>query len=428
MSTALWMLKESPEKYNVTILEKCTTVPAPDAASTDINKIVRAGDYADPHLAKLSVDAVEHWRQPEWQGCYHESGVVCLSGDDPAGRAFVDASYANCKAMGLEPNYVRTPTEIKACWPKGLETGAFAGRAGYHNTVGGWGEAARSIEIGLQRVKDMGGKVRGGAEVVAINRTGRKVTGVTLKSGEQIPADLVVVAAGAWTPALMQSPEIDIRMPESEVIATGQCVAMVKLEGEELELHNKAPVVFNLDNGYYVFPPTKDGIVKMAIHGAGYTCSTGETCGDRKISLPRTKLTPGAENGALPVEAVKAMRQHLEDHYPYLARKPFVETRMCWYCDTKTGDWLVDYHPDFDNLVLATGGSGHAFKFVPIIGREVKSIIEGTATQEFKDRFAFTPGTDKGADVRNGVRKEICIGELCVPADLLPNNARVSRL
>lgn len=34
MSTALWMLETGSGKYDVTILEKCTTVPAPDAAST----------------------------------------------------------------------------------------------------------------------------------------------------------------------------------------------------------------------------------------------------------------------------------------------------------------------------------------------------------------------------------------------------------
>jgi hypothetical protein len=28
------------------------------------------------------------------------------------------------------------------------------------------------------------------------------------------------------------------------------------------------------------------------------------------------------------------------------------------YCDTHTGDWLIDYHPDLDNLVVATGDSG----------------------------------------------------------------------
>lgn len=427
MSTALWMLKESPDKYSVTVLEKCGTVPAPDAASTDINKIIRAGDYADPHLARLAVDAVEHWRQPEWEGCYHESGVVCLSGSDAAGRAFVDASYANCDAMGLGPKPVRTPDEVKACWPAGLETGAFRDRAGYHNVVGGWGEAARAVEVGLKRVSALGGTVRGGAEVVGINRSGRTITGVTLASGEVVPADLVVVAAGAWTPALLQKPGIGIRMPDAPVVATGQVVAMVKLEGEELALHRKAPVVFNLDNGFYVFPPTAEGIVKMAIHGAGYTFSTAPgTHGP--VSVPRTKLTPGAESGALPLEAVRMMRKHLQEHYPRLARKPFVDTRMCWYCDTKTGDWLIDYHPDFDNLVLATGGSGHAFKFAPNIGREVKAIIERNATPEFCQRFAFTPGTDKGADVRNGTRKEIVVAELAQPQDLLPAGARSANL
>jgi sarcosine oxidase/L-pipecolate oxidase len=35
-------------------------------------QIIRAGDYADPSLAKLAVDAVELWRRPEWEGTYHE--------------------------------------------------------------------------------------------------------------------------------------------------------------------------------------------------------------------------------------------------------------------------------------------------------------------------------------------------------------------
>lgn len=37
-----------------------------------IQQIIRAGDYADPHLAQLSVDAVDLWRKKEWEGTYHE--------------------------------------------------------------------------------------------------------------------------------------------------------------------------------------------------------------------------------------------------------------------------------------------------------------------------------------------------------------------
>jgi sarcosine oxidase / L-pipecolate oxidase len=41
-----------------------------------------------------------------------------------------------------------------------------------------------------------------------------------------------------------------------------------------------------------------------------------------------------------------------------------------------TGDFLVDYHPKFQNLFIATGGSGHAFKFLPVLGDEIVKIIE----------------------------------------------------
>ena len=55
-----------------------------------MRQIIRAGDYADPGLAELGVEAVEMWRKPEWEGTFHES--VCIStlqaqvtqGTDPA--------------------------------------------------------------------------------------------------------------------------------------------------------------------------------------------------------------------------------------------------------------------------------------------------------------------------------------------------------
>ena len=31
---------------------------------------------------------------------------------------------------------------------------------------------------------------------------------------------------------------------------------------------------------------------------------------------------------------------------------------MCWYSETANGDFLIDYHPQYDNVLFATGGSG----------------------------------------------------------------------
>ena len=81
---------------------------------------------------------------------------------------------------------------------------------------------------------------------------------------------------------------------------------------------------FNIDNGFYVFPPNPEGIVKVAIHGAGYTNPVNGT------SLPRTKLTPGAEEGSIPKEMVEELREGLRDIFPELAEKDFEGTRLCW--------------------------------------------------------------------------------------------------
>ncbi|BEJ16306.1 hypothetical protein CspHIS471_0509110 [Cutaneotrichosporon sp. HIS471] len=426
MSTALWMLQTEKDKYDVTILEKCETVPAPDAASTDINKIIRAGDYADPELSALSVEAVEMWKRPEWEGCYHESGVMCLSGSDPRGTKYVQESYKNCNALNLEPRAKNSSAEIKGVFPPGLATGAFPDRVGYHNVTGGWAESGRSIEIGLRRVQELGGKILAGAEVMSFQKAndGKTVTGVVLKDGRVIPADLVVVAAGAWTPGLLESPAVAARLPP--IVASGQTVCIIQLTPEEAAIQSKVPVVFNLDNGFYIFPPTADGKVKMAIHNKGWTSSLGASAFGSNVSVPRTKLSSDADLGTLPAEAVHTIRAHLRDHYPELAKKPFADVRMCWYCDTVTGDWLVDYHPDFSNLFVATGCSGHAFKFAPNLGREVLALIERRPTQ-FTDRFSFAPTNPHGADYRGGEIREINLNELAGPADLLPFG-RPSRL
>jgi hypothetical protein len=34
---------------------------------------------------------------------------------------------------------------------------------------------------------------------------------------------------------------------------------------------------------------------------------------------------------------------------------------MCWYSDVVDGDWVIDY-TKYPSLLIAAGGSGHAFK------------------------------------------------------------------
>ena len=112
--------------------------------------------------------------------------------------------------------------------------------------------------------------------------------------------------------------------------------------------------------------------MKLAIHADGYinTCNPPDPASRNEgpaqssgISCPRTCLTPGGEDGFIPRRQVQIIRKELSKVYPRLAEeKDFVMTRLCWYTDTPDSNWLIDWHPEMQGLLLATAGCGHAFK------------------------------------------------------------------
>jgi sarcosine oxidase/L-pipecolate oxidase len=54
-----------------------------------------------------------------------------------------------------------------------------------------------------------------------------------------------------------------------------------------------------------------------------------------------------------------------------------------------TGDFIVDHHPDYAGLFLATGGSGHAYKFFPVLGDKIVDAIEGKLEPELRNLWKW---------------------------------------
>jgi sarcosine oxidase len=61
---------------------------------------------------------------------------------------------------------------------------------------------------------------------------------------------------------------------------------------------------------------------------------------------------------------------------------------VCQYENTWNGDFLVDRHPDFDNVWIAGGGSGHGFKHGPALGEYLTQRILHDAPGE--PRFSIS--------------------------------------
>ncbi|EXJ83062.1 hypothetical protein A1O1_06680, partial [Capronia coronata CBS 617.96] len=101
----------------------------------------------------------------------------------------------------------------------------------------------------------------------------------------------------------------------------------------------------------------------------------------------------------LPQDADEALREGLRQIVPQFSRRKWQKGRQCWYTDTPQGDFVVDTHPSIDGLFIATGGSGHAFKFLPILGRYIADCFEGTATEEVSTKWKFPNGRRYPNDV-----------------------------
>ncbi len=67
-----------------------------------------------------------------------------------------------------------------------------------------------------------------------------------------------------------------------------------------------------------------------------------------------------------------------------------VYTRLCMYADTQDEDFWIARDPARDGLTVASGGSGHGFKFAPVLGGIVADVVEGVA-QPWSDKFRWRP-------------------------------------
>jgi glycine/D-amino acid oxidase-like deaminating enzyme len=96
-----------------------------------------------------------------------------------------------------------------------------------------------------------------------------------------------------------------------------------------------------------------------------------------KVALDRhgPPFDPDTGERGVTDETLAAVRTHLAQRFPALQAAPLVEARVCQYENTSNGDFLIDRHPDFDNVWLVGGGSGHGFKHGPALGEYVAGCI-----------------------------------------------------
>jgi sarcosine oxidase/L-pipecolate oxidase len=132
------------------------------------------------------------------------------------------------------------------------------------------------------------------------------------------------------------------------------------------------------EGGLYGFPRTEDGYFKIGYRGTKYTNPQKQDDGVER-SVPVTRWTEGDKLKQIPTQAMKVLKRFTEEYLPELGNEGIdIEmTRVCWYNDSYDNHLIIDRVPEQDGLFVATAGSGHAFKYLPILGKWIVDIIEG---------------------------------------------------
>jgi len=198
---------------------------------------------------------------------------------------------------------------------------------------------------------------------------------VRTQSGRALTASIFVYCAGPWLPKIF--PELlegRIRPTRQEIFFFGTDPGDRRFASPEMPVW----LDFTDERGAYTLPDIENRGFKLAFdrHGPAFDPDTGD------------RLASG----------VDAARAFLAERFPALANAPLVESRVCQYENTSSGDFLIDRHPGFDNVWLVGGGSGHGFKHGPMLGEYVTGLIEGSGNVE--ERFSLA---SKGREAKRAV-------------------------
>ncbi|KAH8884068.1 FAD dependent oxidoreductase [Thozetella sp. PMI_491] len=396
LSTALQLRKNGFN--NITVLDRHVP-PVPDGSSVDISRVIRF-DYADPVYANIAKESFDLWTTTRYKDFFFPSPFTLVA-ENQQGRSYIEKCTKYLTGASLPWVPFETPRQTKEAFPTLTGPLGDSDFSGYCNFAAGWVDAQRAItslrdecsQLGITFLCGSGGTMTG----YHADITSGKVQAVRTKDGESVHGDLFIMATGAWTSRLVPM--------YNSILATGQVVGFLKLTEAEVNRYKDLPIYINFSTGWFCFPPHEESkYLKFAVHGYGYTntAERGETLADElktfssnadsetvdALSAPPTRPAMQRANFA-PLDGIRRLREGLGKILPELSQREFDRTAVCWYTDTPSGDFILDYHPDHANLFLATGGSGHAFKFLPVLGKYAVEALSRNLPEKLVQRWRF---------------------------------------
>ena len=314
-------------------------------------RIIRQAYFEHPDYVPLLLRTYTHWQQLEQsvgEKLFHQVGLV-LSGQAD-GEAIAGARLS-ARLHGL-PIENLTPDEANRRWPA-------LSFAADHDVVfepaAGYLRVEACVQQQINQAIAHGAEIRANQRVKSWSSKGSSVTVRT--ENDEFTASGLIVSAGSWAARVMQELDLPLNVVR-------KFVGWFPGRDQQAKRESEIPTYyFDLPHGsFYGFPSIDGATVKMAEHSGG-----------------QPVVDPGNVDRDMHPEDITRLAEFLKSHLPGLRPEP-ARHAVCLYTLTPDQHFIVDEHPQWDNVAIAAGFSGHGFKFAPVIGEAMADLALNKAT------------------------------------------------
>ncbi|WVQ65965.1 uncharacterized protein L199_004143 [Kwoniella botswanensis] len=371
--------------------------PSANSAGNDMNKMIST-QYVEGIWGRLAFETWDAWNNDRlFTPFLHPVGRLDLAHNDEGRLERLKKQYDLNHSTGRRDNveWLRSKEDIlkKASY---MNQGDVEGWEGLYIRDAGWVAARDALTAVGAELRKLGVKsafgTSGTFKSLILGEDGQTCLGVRTVDGTEWPADLVILATGAWSPTLLDL--------EDQCVSKCWQFGHIQMTPEEVKQLQNTPTMYSSELGFFM-EPSPEGIMKFVNEFEGYTrlasCRPFGSDKDITMSVPRSHaLNP---TDTIPEEGEQAIRKVIKTCFPQFADRPLFDKAICWCTDSYDGNWLLTEDPRYKGLVLATGDCGHTFKMLPIVGRYVVDLIEGKLSDEDRLRWRWRPEGKKAGDI-----------------------------
>ena len=345
--SAAFHLRRTDASVPVTVFERQRVGAAASGASAAGVRVMGR----DPAERALALESLHRWpdldRELEGDTRYHRDGGARVAIDEMAWTA-VPGWVAAQRADGVALEIVDA-SALRRLAP-GLTSACLGG---VYSAIDGQAEAMATVLAFAAAARRLGARIEDGVGVRRVIAEGGRVIAVERTDGARVPCDVVIVAAGAWSTALLapHGVELPLHTRALQMLLTAPAPpALAQVVG----CFDRKLSLKQLADGSYLI-------------GGGWPASITDEVGNRYEVLD---------------ESVRASREIAGAVYPPVRDAALARSWAGLEAFTPDEIPLIGPVPGIGGLLVAAGFCGHGFALSPAVGDILARLALGRDARE----------------------------------------------